>query len=122
MVKGVEMANKSRAPTLHRLPRPVTERWDWQLRAACRDADTSVFFPPARGSARELSEARGKALCMQCPVRLTCLQYALDVEESFGIWGGLTAAERRELHGRRANPPPGAEESHPVTESGERRP
>ena len=29
-----------------RRPAPVTEEWDWQMQAACRDLDSAVFFNP----------------------------------------------------------------------------
>ena len=34
---------------------------------------------------------------MQCPVRPECLEYALEVRETHGIWGGLNEMERRAL-------------------------
>ena len=39
---------------IRRLPVPVTTIWDWQLRAACRDIDSAVFFHPEneRGPAK----------------------------------------------------------------------
>ena len=32
-----------------------------------------------------------------CPVRETCLEYALTVREKNGVWGGLTERERRRV-------------------------
>lgn len=37
----------------------------------------------------------------QCPVRAACALYALEKREQFGIWGGLTEANRRS-HFRKA--------------------
>ena len=31
---------------------------------------------------------RAKALCARCPVRVRCLQLALEREEPWGVWGG----------------------------------
>ena len=42
-------------------------------------------------------------MCVGCEVRAECLQYALDHGERFGVWGGLSERERREL-GRQPNP------------------
>jgi len=43
-----------------------------------------------------------KKICGDCPVRLLCLEYALEQKEVYGIWGGLTRAERQRLvNGRR---------------------
>ncbi|MFF7713463.1 WhiB family transcriptional regulator [Streptomyces sp. NPDC007988] len=60
--------------------------------AACAGTDTEVFFdgtPTATETA--------KRTCMGCPVRTACLELALERGERFGIFGGLTADERRAL-------------------------
>jgi WhiB family redox-sensing transcriptional regulator len=46
------------------------------------------------------SNMRAKAICKDCPVKLECLQHALDNDEA-GIWGGTTEKERRSLLRRR---------------------
>jgi WhiB family redox-sensing transcriptional regulator len=72
----------------------------WHLRAACRGPASQLFFPPSTPERRELRddrEARAKAICVLCPVRRECLDFALRVREPHGIWGGLTEVERREL-------------------------
>jgi WhiB family redox-sensing transcriptional regulator len=42
-------------------------------------------------------EEIAKRICSECPVREACLDYALRMREPEGIWGGLTADERRKL-------------------------
>ena len=42
-------------------------------------------------------QAQAKALCAQCPMREACLEMALANNEEFGIFGGLTPAERKAL-------------------------
>lgn len=77
----------------------------WQLKAACRGASASAFFPPAVGERKEerlRREALAKAICMACPVRPPCLAYALSIQEPHGIWGGMSELERRELYEREA--------------------
>jgi WhiB family redox-sensing transcriptional regulator len=71
---------------------------DWRHRAACRDADPEIFFPVAE-SGPALARAQAEALdyCAVCPVRAECLAYALDSGEEFGVWGGMTAEQRRDL-------------------------
>lgn len=32
-----------------------------------------------------------------CPIRKLCLQTAIATKSNFGVWGGLTASERRNL-------------------------
>ncbi len=73
---------------------------DWQLRALCRGNHAHLFFPPStfeRKDERERREERAKAICQVCPVVDPCATYAISIREPFGIWGGLTELERREL-------------------------
>ena len=73
----------------------------WAARGACRQSDPDLFFPvAARGPAlRQL--ARAKSVCERCPVRVQCLEYALQSGQSFGVWGGASAEERRLMRRRR---------------------
>jgi WhiB family redox-sensing transcriptional regulator len=61
-------------------------------RGACRDVDPEVLHPLPGD---KLAEAAAKRLCAICVVRLECLAFALDTRNLDGIWGGLTAEERR---------------------------
>ncbi|MFJ6632150.1 WhiB family transcriptional regulator [Streptomyces sp. NPDC091376] len=81
------------------LPGAFHHRWDWQLSAACRGADSSLFFhpPDERGDARTEREERAKRVCFRCPVRQACLRHSLEAREQFGVWGGLGEEERRAL-------------------------
>lgn len=42
-------------------------------------------------------QKRAKAICMGCPVRAECLAEALDNRIEWGVWGGMTERERRQL-------------------------
>ena len=64
----------------------------WQERALCAQTDPEAFFPEKGGSTRE-----AKKVCVSCEVRAECLEYALENDERFGIWGGLSERERRKL-------------------------
>lgn len=64
----------------------------WRDRARCAEADPDAFFPEKGGSTRE-----AKKVCVACPVRAECLEYALEHDERFGIWGGLSEQERRTI-------------------------
>lgn len=72
--------------------RAAEEDRAWMADAKCLDADPEAFFPEKGGSTRE-----AKRVCAACPVRQECLEYALDNDERFGIWGGLSERERRRL-------------------------
>jgi len=77
----------------------------WQLKAACRGPQATVFFPPShfeRKDEKEQRETRAKAICATCSVRKPCLEYALRIREPHGIWGGLNEVERKALLARRA--------------------
>lgn len=68
---------------------------EWQERALCAQTDPEAFFPEKGGSTRE-----AKRICAGCEVRSECLEYALEHDERFGIWGGLSERERRKLKRR----------------------
>ncbi len=65
---------------------------DWQDFALCAETDPEAFFPEKGGSTRE-----AKKVCRGCEVRAECLEYSLERDERFGIWGGLSERERRRL-------------------------
>lgn len=84
---------------VHRLPRPVTDIGEWQMHGACHDMDSNVFFHPdqERGPIRTAREVRAKQVCQTCPVIEACRRHALSVREPYGVWGGMSEAERSTL-------------------------
>ncbi|WP_460539221.1 WhiB family transcriptional regulator [Glycomyces halotolerans] len=48
--------------------------------------------------------AAAKRICAACEVKDDCLDVALKYGEDYGIWGGLTAVERRGLKARIPRP------------------
>jgi WhiB family redox-sensing transcriptional regulator len=76
----------------------------WPERAACRDKDPDLFFPPEeeRGRYAAFRETLAKRICLRCPVLRECTDYALVADERYGVWGGLTPVERGRLRRRRA--------------------
>ena len=70
----------------------VEELFGWQDRALCAQTDPEAFFPEKGGSTRE-----AKKVCRGCEVRAECLEFALAHDERFGIWGGMSERERRQL-------------------------
>ena len=79
-----------------RLPVPVTEVWEWQVRGACRGMDSALLVHPEgeRGPANANRESRAKQDCQRCPVLDQCRRHALAVHEPYGVWGGLSESER----------------------------
>ena len=82
----------SSTPALHDLIPAGT----WQQDAACRDTDPDLFFSTA-----EADRDAAMRLCASCPVRLDCLEHALETRESYGIWGGTGEQDRKRLLRRR---------------------
>jgi WhiB family transcriptional regulator, redox-sensing transcriptional regulator len=82
-----------------RLPKPVTDVWDWQLEGLCRGTNSAIFFHPEneRGYARSAREAKAKAICQACPVLQQCREHALKAQEPYGVWGGMGEDERRQI-------------------------
>jgi WhiB family transcriptional regulator, redox-sensing transcriptional regulator len=64
----------------------------WQADSLCAQTDPEAFFPEKGGSTRD-----AKRICTSCEVKAQCLDYALQNDERFGIWGGLSERERRRL-------------------------
>lgn len=69
----------------------------WQDYANCRGADADLFFPERGASTR-----KAKSICAECEVKQQCLDYAIEMGEKFGIWGGLSERERRRVRRERA--------------------
>lgn len=78
---------------------------DWsELQKSIDEAEESpqcynfpdAFFPEKgqNGNAPEFLWA--KQMCQECPIRQQCSEYALKWEEH-GIWGGLSAQQRRDM-------------------------
>ena len=68
----------------------LTEPEDWTLLARCRGM-ADALFPEGK------DQKRARAVCLGCPVRSQCLAEALDSRIEWGVWGGLTERERRQL-------------------------
>jgi WhiB family redox-sensing transcriptional regulator len=70
----------------------------WRDLARCRGVDPEVFYPVSDDD--EAAE-EAKSICILCPVREPCLEFALTTREKDGVWGGLTERERRRVLRRR---------------------
>ena len=66
----------------------------WRDQARCRGVDPQVFHPAEED---DVAAAQAKAICDVCPVIESCLEYAVSTREKEGVWGGMTARERRRL-------------------------
>lgn len=66
----------------------IDPRLLWMKRAACQGEDPDLFFESP-------GELQAKAICRDCPVEADCYQFAVDECIDYGVWGGMTASERR---------------------------
>ena len=60
---------------------PTDATWYWSDHGSCR-------------------ERAAKIICMQCPVRVECADYAVRTREPYGVWGGLAEADRERIYSR----------------------
>lgn len=78
---------------------------DWVDEAMCSQVDPEAFFPDTAG--RTASQAKAydtaRSICHQCPVMQQCREQVMEFErgtsvyQRFGMFGGLTPAERSDL-------------------------
>ena len=63
----------------------------WRTRAECAGVDPEVFL-----TERGASPEPALAYCRRCEVRTECLEAALELnQQAVGVWGGVSARERR---------------------------
>ena len=65
---------------------------DWRDQAACRDIDPELFFPIGNAGPALVQIGQAKQVCGQCPVRVPCLEWALESGQEAGVWGGPAKA------------------------------
>jgi len=70
------------------IPKPP----NWMSEALCAQVDAELFFPEVGEHSRP-----AKLICRRCDVRIQCLQYSVDHNIAFGVWGGMSGRERRNL-------------------------
>ncbi len=68
----------------------------WMQDGNCRHHRPEVFFP-----SDGVGVITAQRICASCPVRETCLEYALENRIDHGVWGGASERERRRLLKRR---------------------
>jgi WhiB family redox-sensing transcriptional regulator len=65
----------------------------WWSSAACKGHDLKLFFPDPRSTNYDAA----RAICSSCPVIEPCLAAALERGDQFGMFGGKSPQERKEL-------------------------
>jgi WhiB family transcriptional regulator, redox-sensing transcriptional regulator len=77
-------------------PIDPVEDTSWMSKAECRNYPPAVFFP-SDGAGVD----RAKKICGACNVSGFCLEYAIQMREENGVWGGTSERERRRILKRR---------------------
>jgi WhiB family redox-sensing transcriptional regulator len=83
----------------------ATESLDWQEDASCREYSNVLFFGDDTGESeleKQSRESQAKKICATCPVLDPCLEFAIETNQKYGIWGGMNDRERASLKRRRA--------------------
>lgn len=83
----------------------------WREDGACfgRPDLVDAFHPPGEPTSNTehvspdvaALEAEALTYCNRCPVRDACLEFALSTRQEYGIWGGMTARDRRKVRRQR---------------------
>jgi WhiB family redox-sensing transcriptional regulator len=69
---------------------------DWRNNARCLEVGTEAFFPDPTDL---IGVKAAKDVCGRCYVQAECLETGIN--EVYGIWGGTTDAERRQIRSNR---------------------
>ena len=79
---------------------------DWYDDAECRGTDPQLFFGEGAFDRRVLPRdpdrvRKALALCAVCDVEEECLDFAIEMRQDYGIWGGMTDRQRKKERKRR---------------------
>ncbi len=81
-----------------RRPFPYTEE------DRCKGINTSLFFSEDDGQAhKNLQFTQVRSICFLCSNRKPCLEWAYETKEQYGMWGGVSANERRQILAKNYN-------------------
>jgi WhiB family redox-sensing transcriptional regulator len=64
----------------------------WRDQAFCREIDPELMYPVTAAGYRQ-----ARKICAGCPVIDDCREHALDHWEQWGVWGGMSEEERRQV-------------------------
>lgn len=69
---------------------------------SCVGYPTDWWFPPKAAKREDLANLReARRICGECPVSKECLEYALETNEFYGVWGGMSWEQRKAERRRR---------------------
>lgn len=74
---------------------------EWRVQALCAKlGDPDMFH-----SSNAMESRNARKVCIDCPVRQQCLDYALKTQQRFGTYGGTTPTERSRMLGKKVHRP-----------------
>lgn len=80
----------------------TSTRPDWRDNGLCATHyDPDLWHPDGTSGRYDQQIDEAKAICRTCPVMEACQAWAFDQREQHGVWGGLSAPERRNIWRRR---------------------
>lgn len=71
----------------------------WRDKASCRNiGKPDLFFDTFNNNSKKDAQrlATIREMCASCTVNVDCLDFAVRNKINYGVWGGLTASERRQ--------------------------
>jgi WhiB family redox-sensing transcriptional regulator len=74
----------------------------WRKRAACVGESPELFFPDGNTGPALLQIEEAEVVCRRCEVTVTCLKWAIESSQDYGVWGGMSENERRAFKSRNA--------------------
>ena len=79
----------------------IEEYWAWADAGHCRELpDLFYNAEDEPKGVRRRKEAAAVKICQSCPVLAQCQRHAEENKELYGVWGGMTEAERHRAAGR----------------------
>jgi len=69
----------------------------WHKDAACYRQGDELFFHDGRAGAKPAEDAAKQVCNDPCPVKAECMRASLEKRERYGVWGGLTPRERKNI-------------------------
>jgi WhiB family redox-sensing transcriptional regulator len=69
----------------------------WVVHAPCAQVGPDLFYSGDGNGRDAMYVHRARRICAGCPYKAPCALWAIQNDEQFGIWGGLSPAQRRKV-------------------------
>jgi WhiB family transcriptional regulator, redox-sensing transcriptional regulator len=67
-----------------------------EIEIGCRQFPDAYFMTGEQEDDLSLNRL-AISICNACPLQKLCLEYSLEANEPYGIWGGKTASQRKRI-------------------------